>query len=70
MHDSTLFAFALVALWSPSASAQFGDPWTRFVPSPASLPSGLSISDDDHETDMDWGDVDLDGDVDLVIVRK
>ena len=60
-----------VGLFSTSpALAQFGSPWIGFERSGTSLPSGATVSDDLHETDLDWGDVDLDGDVDLVVARK
>ena len=68
-HSPTALTCVLL-LSAPSAGAQLNDKWASFAEAPAALPSGASISGDDHETDLDWADLDLDGDVDLVVVRK
>lgn len=51
-----------------AATARAQQPWVGFAEAPARIPPGLS--DSDHETDLAWGDLDLDGFVDLVVVRK
>ena len=73
--------FAVLLLTAPaSARPQFGVEWASFSPSPGSLGdkgdgSGLSlqpsdISNNSTEVDFAWGDVDSDGDTDLIVVRK
>ncbi len=66
----SLFSLCLLGVCCAPATAQLNDKWTAFELSPAALPSGATLSDDDHETDLDWADLDADGDVDLVVVRK
>ena len=62
-------ALATFAL-SPLASAQqIG--WAEFVESPSSLSASSSLgANDDEEKDYAWGDLDNDGWIDLVSVRK
>jgi len=66
----SLLSIPVALLLAGAATAQFNDKWTSFEAAPAALPSGASLSDDQHETDLDWADLDLDGDLDLVVVRK
>jgi hypothetical protein len=63
-----LGGLAALLLASP-ASAQFADEWA-YVIQDDSLISSTTITDANHEADMDWDDLDLDGDTDLVIVRS
>ncbi len=59
---------ALLSISTP-AVAQLNQTWVRFQNDPSMLSSG-TISDLAHETDLAWADLDLDGFVDLVVVRK
>ena len=58
----------LLLLCAP-ALAQFNDPWVAFEEAPAMLAAGV-ISDVNHETDLAWADLDLNGFVDVVVARK
>jgi len=61
---------ALLALATPS-SAQFNDQWVSFSPIQGQLGvSSTALTDGSTEADMAWGDVDDDGDTDVVVVRK
>ena len=65
---SCLGLVATAVALSPTARAQ----WIEFVDATASVldaEPGL-VADDLQEKDYAWGDVDRDGDVDLVVVRK
>ena len=64
------FAALLLLALPASAQYQFNQAWTSFQAAPGALSTGQPISDDDHETDLDWGDLDGDGDADIVVVRK
>jgi len=65
----TLFSLLAVASLVPTASAQFAEEWTYFVRDDGMITES-SISNSNHETDLDWDDLDLDGDVDLVVARS
>jgi len=64
----TILALSFV-LAPTEARAQFNDAWIGFAKDASRLQAGV-ISDADHETDLAWGDLDQNGFVDLVVVRK
>ncbi len=62
----------LIACWvSTAAYGQFNDPWATFIKDNTHLgPAPTAVSDINNETDLAWGDVNLDGWIDLVVVKK
>ena len=52
-----------------TADAQLDQTWVRYQKDASALSAG-TISDVSNETDLAWGDLDQDGYVDLVVVRK
>ncbi len=62
-------ASVTLLLSSPIAFGQFDHRWVEFAKDPAAL-SAPAISDPTIETDLAWGDLDQDGWIDLVVVRK
>ncbi|MFT7464395.1 MAG: hypothetical protein ACI9EF_002751 [Pseudohongiellaceae bacterium] len=59
-----------VSIFSPSVAAQFDDAWIEFVRDDSMISAAAPISSATLETDLAWGDLDDDGDTDLVIVRS
>jgi hypothetical protein len=64
-----------IAAIAPAASAQFDNQWATFVRDNNRLKDSTGaaasyIANDAQEKDMAWGDLDRDGWIDLVIVRK
>ena len=65
-----VFCAASLAL-SSSANAQFGNEWIAYAESPTSLISSDNVgAGDSQEKDYAWADLDQDGDIDLISVRK
>ena len=62
---------AAIVLLSPGLLAQSSSAWVEFEAAPELLaPAATEISSGADEVDFDWGDLDLDGRADLVVVRK
>ncbi|MCZ6596033.1 MAG: VCBS repeat-containing protein [Planctomycetota bacterium] len=64
------FAIPFVCVLATSASAQFGVEWVEFEEDPGLLSVSGPISSVAIEVDFAWGDLDDDGWIDLVVVRK
>ena len=62
---------ALLATAGGLSARQFNNQWYSVTESPGSIAvAPTAISDNNNETDLAWGDLDKDGDIDLVVVRK
>src|SRR5262249_17528238 len=67
----SLIAGASLLLVTELAAAQTGVAWVTFTKLPSKLgPSPLQLSDTDTQASLTAGDLDQDGWVDLVVVRK
>ena len=68
----TFLGAAVAAGLAAPSLAQFNDQWlTLNDETTTRLPGGaFSVSDINHEVDLDWADLDQDGFTDLVVVRK
>ena len=62
----TISLFTLVGLAAP-ASAQFNHKWASFENDPSMISVGGALADDNHEVDVDWGDLDGDGFKEIVL---
>lgn len=70
MQPRILLPLAPVLLLAVPATAQFDERWIAFEDGSDRLRIEEPVCDADHEVDLAWGDLDDDGDVDLVAVRK
>ena len=74
MNNLSQITFGLLgaALFCGASQAQFNDQWLTLTnQTNTRLPGGaFSVSDINNEVDFTWGDVDQDGFVDLIVVRK
>lgn len=61
---------AFISLAASQANAQYDNKWVTFAKDPNGTVTAAAISDADNETDLAAGDLDLDGFIDLVVVRK
>lgn len=74
MNNLSHITFGLLgaALFCGASQAQFNDQWLTLTnQTNTRLPGGaFSVSDINNEVDFTWGDVNQDGFVDLIVVRK
>lgn len=71
MRRLVLGVVGMCAASVPLQAQGFGNEWLELVRNDGSLAAlPLDISDANHETDLAWGDLDQDGWIDLVVVRK
>src|SRR5262245_65418011 len=64
-----IFTVVLAVLSLPAQGQSFGDGWAGFEPAPGLL-AASGVSSATTEVDFAVGDLDADGDEDLVVVRK
>ena len=68
---SLAFGFAAACVFAAPSSAQLNDQWVSFTKDTSRLAGGAgSVSSNNTEVDFAWGDIDNDGDVDVIAVRK
>jgi len=68
---SLSLGFAAACLLAAPSSAQLNQQWVSFTKDTSRLAGGPgSVSNNGTEVDFCWGDIDNDGDVDVVAVRK
>jgi len=66
----SLLAAASILLLAPRLDAQLNVQWANFRPDPTRLSIPTDLTANETEVDFAWGDVDQDGDVDIIVVRK
>lgn len=69
MRTTALVGSATLLLGSAAFAQGYDNVWLKFEESPSSIVAG-TISSNSIETDVDWGDLDQNGWIDVVVVRK